>query len=91
MSPASDFSYTGSILPLLDDGWTWTLRDLGDTVAAVYELHDRAFTVTFPFPPALRGSPSDYVVVVRGFSNETRTPTINNTIDILGYARIRLG
>ena len=88
--PANDSIHSGSILPLLNDGWTWTLDDPGDTVAAVYELHDRAFTVTFPFPPALRGSPSGYVVVVRGFPNETRTPTIRDTIDVLGYARIRV-
>ena len=91
LRPANDYSHTGFILPPLNDGRrTWTLNDPGDSVAVVYELHDRAFTVKFTFPPAL-GSPSDYVVVVWGFQNETRTPTIGDAIDALGYARIREG
>ena len=89
--PANDSIHSGSILPPLNDGRrTWTLDDPGDNVAGVYELHDRSFTVKLTFPPAL-GSPSGYVVVVWGFPNETRTPTVSDTIDILGYARIRGG
>ena len=89
LTPADDDGAYGSILPPLKSGKTWTLEDPGDTVATVYELDDRAFTVTFPFPEAL-GRPSDYVVVAWGFQDETRTPTVNASIDILGYARIRV-
>ena len=94
LSPANEPDYTGAILPPLNDGETWILDEPGDTVAVVYELpalvsHDRVFTVKFTFPPAL-GSPSGYVVVVWGFQNETRTPTIGEKVDVLGYARIRM-
>ena len=88
--PADDYGYAGSILPPLKGGWTWTLEDPGDTVATVYELDDGAFTVTFPFPSGLGGNPSDYAVVVWGFQDASRTPTINDAIDMLGYARIRM-
>ena len=82
---ADDYGRAGTILPPLDDGRNWTLDDPGDTVATVYELDDRAFTVTFSFPSGLGGNPADYVVVVWGFQDETRTPTVNDSIDILGY------
>ena len=87
LTKAGDDSYVGSILPPLKGGWTWTL-DLADSVATVYELDDRAFTVTFPFPKALI-RPSDFVVVAWGFQDASRTPTIYDEIDVLGYARIR--
>ena len=75
LHPASEHGFTGSILPPLKDGWAWSLDEPGDTLAVVYEMpalaaRDKVFTVKFTFPPAL-GSPSDYVVVVRGFQNET--------------------
>ena len=89
LSLADDQSYLGSILPPLDDNRNWPLDDPGDTVASVYQLAERVFTVTFPFPTAL-SSPSDYVVIVFGFRDERRTPSIGNNIDVLGYARIRL-
>ena len=66
----------------------WILEDPGDTVATVYQLDERAFTVKFQFPQAL-DSPSDYVVLVWGYKDDTRTPTIGDNIDMLGYARIR--
>ena len=88
--PADDYGYAGSILPPLKGGRSWTLDDPGDTVATVYELDDGAFTVTFPFPSGLGGNPADYAVVVWGFQDASRTPTINDAIDNLGYARIRM-
>ena len=89
LSLADDQGYLGSILPPLDDNRIWILEDPGDTVATVYQLAERVFTVTFPFPTAL-SSPSDYVVIVFGFRDERRTPSIGNNIDVLGYALIRL-
>ena len=89
LSLADDQSYLGSILPPLDGNRYWKLDDPGDTVATVYELSERVFTVTFPFPAAL-SSPTDYVVIVWGFRDERRTPSIGDNIDMLGYARIRL-
>ena len=89
LRPADDRGYAGSILPPFNDGLRWTLEDPGDTVATVYLLEDRTFTVTFTFPQAL-GSPSDYAVTVSGFRDASRTPSIGENIDILGYARIRI-
>ena len=74
-------------MPPLESG-SWILDDPGDTVATVYQLDERAFTVTFQFPQAL-GSPSDYAVLVWGYKDDTRTPTIGDNIDVPGYARIR--
>ena len=87
LSLADDHGHLGSILPPLESG-SWMLDHPGDTVAVVYQLDERAFTVMFLFPPAL-GSPSDYAVIVWGFRNETRNPSIGENIDALGYARIR--
>ena len=87
LSLADDRGYVGSILPPLES-FTWILDDPGDTVATVYQLDERAFTVKFQFPQAL-DSPSDYVVLVWGYKDDTRTPTIGDNIDMLGYARIR--
>ena len=87
LSLADDHGFVGSILPPLESG-SWTLDDPGDTVATVYQLDERAFTVKFQFPQAL-DSPSDYVVLVWGYKDDTRTPTIGDNIDMLGYARIR--
>ena len=87
LSLADDHGHLGSILPPLESS-TWTLDDPGDTVATVYQLDERAFTVKFQFPQAL-DSPSDYAVIIWGFRNETRNPSIGENIDVLGYARIR--
>ena len=87
LSLADDHGIVGHILPPLESG-SWILDDPGDTVATVYQLDERAFTVTFQFPQAL-GSPSDYAVLVWGYKDDTRTPTIGDNIDVLGYARIR--
>ena len=68
---------------------SWTLDDPGDTVATVYQLDEGAFTVKFQFPQAL-DSPSDYVVLVWGYKDDTRTQSIyEDSVDPLGYARIR--
>ena len=87
MSLVTDNDYVGLILPPLESG-NWILEYPGDTVATVYRLDGRQFTVTFQFPQALE-SPSDYVVLVWGYKDDTRTPTIGDNIDMLGYARIR--
>ena len=84
---AADHDSVGSILPPLESG-RWLLDGTSHTVATVYQLDERAFTVTFQFPQAL-GSPSDYAVLVWGYKDDTRTPTIGDNIDVLGYARIR--
>ena len=74
MSLADDHGHLGSILPPLES-FTWTLDDPGDTVATVYQLDERAFTAKFQFPQAL-DSPLDYAVIVWGFRNETRNPSM---------------
>lgn len=86
---ADDASYQGGILPPLDGNRSWTLDDPGDSVATTYQLSGRVFTVTFPYPAAL-SNPTDYVVIVYGFRDARRTPSISDDIDALGYARIRL-
>ena len=87
LSPADGYSTLGSIIPALE-GWEWTLYYPGDSIATVYQLDDKAFTVEFPFPEAL-GDPSDYVVLTWGYIDDSRTPRIGENIDVLGYARIR--
>ena len=84
---ADAYGALGLILPPLDRG-NWIL-ETGDAVATAYQLDEGVFTVTFPFPPAL-ASPSGYVVLVWGFRDERRTPSIGDYIDMLGYARIRM-
>ena len=49
----------------------------------------KSFTITFPFPEALR-NPSDYVVMIGGYQDSSRTPRIGSQADTLGYARIRV-
>ena len=88
LNPADEHSFSGTIFVPLEDGRRWTLDDPGDTVATVYRLNERAFTVKFPYPQAL-GSPSDYIVIAWGYTDESRTPSIGDAVDIIGYARIR--
>ena len=90
LSAATEYELLGSILPRLGGGWTWNLDNPGDTVATVYRLEGRKFRVEFRFPEGLEGGPSDYVVIVWGFRDFSRTPTINDSVDVLGYARIRV-
>ena len=89
LSPADEYEFTGSIFPQLDDGRSWTLDDPGDTTALEYNLEERSFTIKFRLRQGLT-NPSDYVVIVWGFPDETRTPFIGEKIDRLGYARIRV-
>ena len=89
LSFAGEGDSVGHILPPLAGGRIWSLDNPGDTVAAVYQLDGRAFTVAFQFPQALE-SPSDYAVLIWGFRDENRTPSIGENIDVLGYTRIRM-
>ena len=63
----------------------------GDSVADTYSLDAAAksFTITFPFPEGL-GTPSDYVVFIDGYQDDSRTPRLGSDVDTLGYARIRV-
>ena len=54
-----------------------------------YRLEEKSFTIKFRLPQEI-GDPSDYVVIVWGFPDNSRTPFIGEDIDILGYARIRV-
>ena len=87
----ADGEWVGSILPGLETG-KWTLDNPGDTVAGKYLINPetRSFIIEFPFPQKLEGVPSDYVVAVWGFQDTSRTPTIGENLDLLGYARIRV-
>ena len=84
---ADAYEFAGFILP---PGWSWSLGT-GDSVADTYSLDDdtKSFTITFPFPEAL-GNPSDYVVIIDGYQDSSRTPRIGSNVDSLGYARIRV-
>ena len=88
MGQADGNEYVGTILPPLFGGSNWILDDPGDSVATTYRLDGREFDIQFLFPKAL-GGPSDYVVLVWGFQNDSRTPNIGEKVDLLGYARIR--
>ena len=92
---ADSHDFVGTILPPLEGGAQWTLDDnTGDAVATTYRsvntAETRSFIVEFPFPEKLDGAPSDYVVGVWGFQNASGTPTIGESDDLLGYARIRM-
>ena len=87
---ADAYGYLGSILPTQSEGRRWILDDPGDAVATDYLLEERAFTATFTFPNGLTDDPHNYVVIVWGFRDELRTPTIGDDVDNLGYARIRV-
>ena len=89
ISRADAYDHVGTILPSLLGGRSWTLDDPGDSVATTYRLGDREFKIQFLFPKAL-GGPSDYVVLVWGFQDDSRTPKVSDKVDLLGYARIRL-
>ena len=85
--PANGSKFLGHILP---PGRNWRLKYPLDAIADSYQLDGQSFTVSFTFPEALEGVPSDYVVFVSGFQNDTRTPTMGTKVDLLGYARIRI-
>ena len=85
--PANGRKFLGHILP---PGRNWRLEYPLDVIADSYQLDGQSFTVSFTFPEALEGVPSDYVVSVSGFQNDTHTPTMGTQGDLLGYARIRV-
>ncbi len=89
ISQADEFEHIGTIFPPLDDNSYWHLDDPGDTNALNYQLQEGSFTIKFRPRQALRNL-SDYVVIVWGFQDDSRTPFIGEDIDILGYARIRV-
>ena len=82
----------GNILPPLPDGRTWNLSGSDSVVASKYILDHatREFNVTFQFAGHVDGDPADYVVLVYGFQDDNRTPTIGKGADMLSYARIRV-
>ena len=87
--PADGREHTGTILPPLNGGRSWTLDDPGDTTAIEYRLDGRTFSIKFRLRQSL-ANPTDYVVTVWGYPDASRTPYIGENIDILGYARIRV-
>lgn len=89
LSHAGEYDFVGNIFPPLDDDWYWNLDNPGDTTAIEYRLEEGKFTVKFRVRQGL-GSPSDYVVIVWGFQDESQEAFIDDDIDILGYARIRV-
>ena len=84
--PSDGYEFAGWILP---HPRTWNRLYPGTSTATEYRLEGNTFTVKFPFNSAL-GDPSEYVVNVWGFRDESRVPFIGETIDLLGYARIRV-
>ena len=87
--PADGREHTGTILPPLNGGRSWTLDDPGDTTAIEYRLDGRTFSIKFRLRQSL-ANPTDYVVTVWGYPDASRTPYTGENIDILGYARIRV-
>ena len=87
LASVDGYHYVGAILPRLVSG-RWLLDDPGDVVATDYRLEQGKFTVRFRSPGAL-GDPSDYVILLWGFPDASRTPFVGEEIDVLGHARIR--
>ena len=85
--PANVSKFLGHILP---PGRNWRLEYPLDVIADSYQLDGQSFAVSFTFPEGLESVPSDYVVSVTGFQNDTHTPTMGTKVDLLGYARIRV-
>ena len=86
---ADGSGFAGFILPPFTAGRSW-MPGSGDSVADTYSLDAaRSFTITFSFPEAL-GTPSDYVVIIGGYQDDSRTPRLGSDVDTLGYARIRV-
>ena len=80
----------GSILPPPREGKNWIFDDPGDVQTATFAITEaNAFHIRFDFPTAL-GDAEDVVVLVLGYQNAEREPTIGSKVDVLGYARIRV-
>ena len=90
---ADSREHLGNILPPLSRGRTWNLSGSDSVVASTYILNQATseFNVTFQFAGYVDGNPTDYVVFVYGYQDDSRTPTIGERIDLLAYARIRDG
>ena len=86
---ADGYDYFGSIFPPFDDDWHWVSETPGSTVALEYEVDEGKFRVKFQLRQG-RLDPSNYVVVVLGFPDGSRTPFVREEIDTLGFARIRV-
>lgn len=86
--PFDSTSLAGWVLPHLEVGRKWVPSEYIHAITTTYELDGRSFHIEFPLPEGLE-IPTDYVVVVEGFQNGERTPTIGRNVDNLGYARIR--
>ena len=82
----------GNILSPLPSGRTWNLTESDSVVASTYVLDHATgdFSVTFQFDGNVEGNPMDYVVLVYGFQDNSRTATIGQSADLLAYARIRV-
>ena len=87
LASVGGWDHVGTILPPPNVGRRWNLDEPGDVVATEYELDGGTFTIRFRFPPAL-GDPADYVVLVRGFPDGSRTSFFGQEVDVLGGARI---
>ena len=81
----------GNILSPLPGGRTWNLTGSDSVVASTYILNHatKEFSVTFQFDGNVEGNPMDYLVLVYGFQDDSRTVTIGQSGDLLAYARIR--
>ena len=90
MRPVDSWDSLGIILPYAIVGSGWIIGD-GDAQASTYVIFqaDKRFHIVFPFPTVL-GPPEDVVIVVLGYQNADREPTIGSKVDLLGYARIRV-
>lgn len=80
--------FLGSILPPLTDGSYWNLIDPADAVAAIYEIYEKTFTISFHWPDSA-GDFRDKHITVWGYNNSERTPTVNDSVDPLGQSTIR--
>ena len=58
--------------------------------AHILDHATKEFSVTFQFDGNVEGNPMDYVVLVYGFQDDSRTVTIGQSGDPLAYARIRV-
>ncbi len=83
--------FLGSILPKLTDGRSWILDDTADVVADRFDVNGNSFSVIFRWP-AGAGNPIGKLIIVWGYNNTSRTPTLGvsgNTDDALGASLIR--
>ena len=90
--PTDGWEHLGSILPYeIASGFEWTFNTPGDVQASTFVIFqaDSRFDIRFTFPTVL-GPPENVIIVVWGYQNADREPTIGSKVDLLGYARIRV-